>query len=402
MPDLYPFQRKGVRFLTENRRAYLADQMGLGKTVQAITAARRENVKRPCIICPASAVPNWEREWETWMGPEIPQVLSYAMLVRHGADVDPDLVVLDEAHYAKSPSAKRTRAALKLARQAVLDGGRTWLLSGTPMPNHPGELWPAVRALWPEIAKKHDCHTYQQWLRRWCKLRPTQWGWKPYAVKDGAVLREDLERIMLRRTLDEVGLELPPLRVELSRLPKTKAAEKKLAEYEDMEANEEAYVSTLRRLLGIAKVKPVANQIIRELDDGAYQQIVVLYYHTEVGKRFNERLQAAGYSVAGFDGSTGGAARQSAIDAFQEGEARVFCAQQTAAGIAINLTAANEIVLVEPSWTPDDNDQAIHRIHRIGQDNPCRARIFCLSGTLDEAVMGVIRRKMKMKREVLG
>jgi SNF2 family DNA or RNA helicase len=93
------------------------------------------------------------------------------------------------------------------------------------------------------------------------------------------------------------------------------------------------------------------------------------------------------------------ARRQEEIDGFQK-HGGIFLAQQTAAGIGITLTRAHEIVLVEPSWSPSDNDQAIKRIHRIGQDKPCRARIFLVPDSLDEAVMGTLLRKQKMLTEV--
>lgn len=387
-----------MAFLAAHDRAYLADQMGLGKSAQAIVAARQVGAALPLIVCPASATENWRREWEKWSGPGEPEITSYASLIRNGVEREPDLVVLDEAHYAKSPSAKRTRAALKLARGAKW----AWLLSGTPMPNHPGELWPPVKYLWPGIAERHGITTAHQWLTKWCKVRPTPYGPKPYAVQNGQLLRAELDKIMIRRRLEDVSLELPPLRVDLHRIPKARATARALSEYEDMESDEAAYTSTLRRVLGTVKAEPVAKQIISELEDGAYEQIVVLYYHRDVQAALAAAFDRAGVPVVGFGGDTPTTARQEAIDAFQAGQAPVFLAQQTAAGVAINLTAATEIVLLEPAWSPEDNRQAIARIHRIGQDRPCRARIFALTGTLDEAVMGTLKNKVKMQREVLG
>jgi len=206
---------------------------------------------------------------------------------------------------------------------------------------------------------------------------------------------------MLRRKLVSVGLDLPPLRMNLVRLPKDKAAVDALQEYEGMEASEAAYTSSLRRVLGGVKAPMVAKQIIEELKDRAYRKIVVLYYHKDVGRQLTRLFMAADIRLAGFDGSTPSLQRQHDIDLFQNHpDVRVFLAQQQAAGIAINLTAASEVVLIEPAWSPDENRQAIKRIHRIGQDQPCRARIFTISGTLDEAIMGTLTRKSKMQREV--
>jgi SWI/SNF-related matrix-associated actin-dependent regulator of chromatin subfamily A-like protein 1 len=394
---LHDYQEQGRDFLAGRNRAYLGDTMGLGKSAQAIAAARSVDAKRPLVICPASAVPNWHAEWAKWDGPGAVEVLSYSLLARRKPAI-PDVLILDEAHYCKSGTAQRTRAALTLAQKSEY----AWLLSGTPLPNNPLELWPPIRYLWPEIAAEVGCKTLNDWMYRFCRVRSTQYGPKPYGVRDGATLRAIVRRIMLRRTLEDVALSLPPLRVDLVRLPADQAATEAMAEYAALEADERTYSATLRRVLGMAKAPAVARQIIQELDDNAYCKIVVLYYHRDVGAAMHAAFTASGYAPVGFHGGTPQADRWQAIQTFQTtGASRVFLAQQTSAGVAINLTAANEVVLVEPAWTPDDNSQAIARIRRIGQALPCRARIFAIAGTLDSNVMTTIRAKVKMQKEIL-
>ena len=401
---LYPYQRKGVRFLRDRKRAYLADQMGLGKTVQAIIAARSlPKLRSVLVVCPAVAVLNWQRELDMWWPgtrPDI-KVISYSTLIRRPQGEPYDLVILDEAHYCKSIGAKRTRRALGEAKRAEY----AWLLSGTPMPNDPTELWAPIKYLWPEIPKKWGITTAYQWLSRFTYHRPTPYGPRPYRVRNGAELREAIRPIMLRRHLDEVGLQLPPLRVHVQRMASTPELDRALLDYANMVELttdlEDSYTSTLRRLLGEAKAPMIAERIVQELLAKEYKKIVVLYHHRDVGAELWEQLVSFG--VVGFHGGTSQVNRQNAIDAFQTNpRERVLCAQQTAAGIAINLTAASEVVLVEPAWSPDDNAQAIARIHRIGQDQPCRARIFSVAGTLDEAIMDTLARKIQMQKEVLG
>lgn len=286
-----------------------------------------------------------------------------------------------------------------MARKTLQHDGSVYLLSGTPMPNDPTELWPPVKYLWPEIAEQHECSSKRQWMHEFCRVRITPYGWKPYAVKNGAALRKSLDKIMLRRTLDDVALELPPLRVDLQRLPKSQAAENALAEYEEWEETD--YTSTIRRLLGSLKAPIIVRQLVEELSNGAYEKLVVFYHHKDVGYTVDKAFEDAGFSVAGFGGDASSTEREEQIQRFQANDdVRVFVGQQTAAGIGVNLTAANEVVLLEPAWTPSDNEQALKRIHRIGQDKPCRVRIFALSGTIDEAIMGTIRNKVKMQKEV--
>jgi SWI/SNF-related matrix-associated actin-dependent regulator 1 of chromatin subfamily A len=397
MPDLYPYQMTGRDFLTAHTRAYLADEMGLGKSGQALTAVPEGLVT---IVAPAAVVPNWSAEWLKWNGADRlpPAIVSYDRALIHGVPKG-DVLICDEAHYLKSPGAKRTRAVLKAAR----DFGKVMLLSGTPMPNHPGELWAPIKALWPHLLEPFGFKRHAEWLEHFCLLRPTPFGPKPYGVRNGKVLRMMLQTFMLRRKLAEVGLDLPPLRVTTQYLPVSAATGALLAQYVAYEHGaEEAYTSTLRRLLGAAKASPVARQIVEELTDGAYQAIVVMYHHRDVGDHLRAAFATANLPVAGYGGEADAATRAEQVRRFQAGEARVFLAQQTAAGVGINLTAATEIVLVEPAWSPDDNFQAIKRIHRIGQDQPCRARIFVLTGTLDEAIMGTIANKLTMQQEVFS
>lgn len=310
--------------------------------------------------------------------------------------IGPPLLILDEAHYCKTVNALRTTAALGMARRS----NRTWLLSGTPMPNDPRELWSVVKHLWPEIAQGFGITNQFQWMDRWCVWSQGEHGYRVWGLKPAArtQLIPALRRVMLRRKLTDVAIELPPLRTTVEWLPRNP---KLAAELEALGAKPDEYISTVRRVLGSYKVGPIANQIIAEVKHGVHQT-VVMYHHHATRDALRLAFDMAGIPVTGFDGSANAQTRQKAIDLFQNGGARIFLAQQTAAGIGITLTAASDIVLVEPSWSPEDNLQAIKRIHRIGQDKPCRARLFAVPGSVDAAIMESVARKMKMIGEVIG
>lgn len=387
MPKLLPYQEVGVRFLADRPRAYLADKMGMGKSAQAIRGAVEVGVRKPVVVCPAIAVPNWRREWEKWDGPHPDKlkVLSYNAAVNYGIPSG-DLVIVDEAHYCKTPSALRTKRVLAAAARTE----RSWLLSGTPMPNHPGELWPPIKYLWPELT---SCKTAEQWQSEYCKVRRTAWGMKPYGVRNGSELRELLSKILLRRE-PEPGM-LPPLRIHLSYLNRRSLPPVSMEEMSQTE-----YEASARRILGVAKAPLISNVVVEELKDKQYDQVVVVYYHKDVAQIFEEQFRAAGVTFCRVGGDTPSTARQRHIDAFQARDVQVFLGQQTTMGVAINLTAAAEIVIAEPDWVPDVNAQTIKRIHRIGQDKPCRARIFAVAETIDEDIMDTIFRKVEMQTEV--
>ena len=389
---LYPYQLDGVAFLRSRRRAYLADEMGLGKTVQAIVASQAIQPDETVVVCPASVVENWKREWREWGGVGALDVVSYASLIRHPRN-GADLCILDEAHYCKTPQAKRTRTALKLAQ----DSKRAWLLSGTPMPNNPTELYAPFRALWPEAFP--GLNTKHKWLDYFCHWDQTDYGPRVWGNKDAVrtYLKPALKKIMLRRRLDEIALELPPLRITTQYLPKDPRLASRLEEL-GVEGDLE-HMSTLRRVLGEYKAPLVAEALSDEVGQA---DLVVLYHHRATGEELRLGLLQActrnSKFVWGFDGSTSQRDRQQNIDGFQK-HGGVFLAQQGAAGVGITLTRAHEIVLAEPSWSPSENAQAIKRIHRIGQEHPCRARIFAVPDSLDEAITKTLTRKTNMIAE---
>lgn len=394
--NLYPYQERGALFLQQHTRAYLADEMGLGKTVQAIVAARAVEPELTLVVCPASVVENWRREWETWQGPGSLEVVSYSKLIRQTitADMLFDLVILDEAHYCKTPSAKRTMAALAVAKRAP----RAWLLSGTPIPNDIRELYPVFRHLFPE--KFPTLTSAFKWMDHFTIWSDSDYGYRVWANK--ATVKSEmlpaLRSIMFRRRLEDIALELPPLRITTQYLDKDSTLAEEL-EALGAQPDDEEHMSTLRRILGEYKAPRVAQILLEEINEG--RDMVILYHHRATGEALAVALGNNDHGpLWGFDGSTPSPQRQKEIDGFQR-EGGVFLAQQGAAGTGITLTRASEIVLVEPSWSPSDNEQAIKRIHRIGQEQPCRARIFAVPDSLDEALMATLVRKTAMVEEVL-
>lgn len=390
---LFPYQKAGVAWLTKKGRAYLADEMGLGKTVQALMAGAALGVplSHTLVVCPASAVENWRHECLMWCGEEA-KIQSYDNLRLHGPIIHPELLIVDEAHYVKNPKAKRTQAVMEVGRRTRY----CFMLSGTPMPNDAGELFVPLQLLRPDIIPWE----YWGFFRHFNKTYQTPYGPRAYALRNREELGELIRQVMLRRSLGQVALDLPPLRIDLHRLPRAdKIAREDIEEavenYRAEENRADTNGSRLRRLLGGIKGPMIASLISEELAADEYQQVVVMAYHHDTLNLFRERL--AKFGVAGFDGSTPQAHREAEIERFnQNPENRVFVAQQGAAGVAINLQAAHEIVLAEPDWNADANRQAIKRLHRIGQTEPVRARVFAVSGSLDEGIMEAIVKKARM------
>ena len=157
--ELLPYQKAGVAYATRAKRSFIADQMGLGKTIQAICSVEHASVTAKTypavVVCPPSLVLNWKTEWNKWL-PErrvatvtnrknFPDKGSYDVLVVGYSNIthwEKQLLnhasyIFDESHYAKSPAAKRTKSAIKIAKTA--GDGLVLCLTGTPVTNRPNE-----------------------------------------------------------------------------------------------------------------------------------------------------------------------------------------------------------------------------------------------------------------------
>ena len=422
---LFPYQAEGAVFLGKRKAALLADGMGLGKSAQAIVACEAIEAKKVVVICPAIAVPMWVREFPKWATSKAitPYVVSYDKVSRR-ADIrdaiermQPDVMILDEAHYLKERTSKRTKT---LYGQWCRGDGlvscakRVWLMTGTPAPNDVSELYPHLRAFWPE--KLPGQANYNDFLNQYCVTIATLYGQKVIGNKNIKELRAVLKDVMLRRRAEDVLTELPPIMWEDTVLEPVEATEE-LDRLEDSEEIEElkqlltsleddeelpdtVAMATMRRLTGLAKAPAIAGMIVDELEGKQYEKVIVFAYHRDVIARLADELHD--YGTAVITGQTAQSSRAAAIDRFQtDPTCRVFIGQVTACATAVTLHAANHVIFAEADWTPSTNVQAAKRAHRIGQTKPVIVRMIGLAGSIDEAITAVLARKSRLLSEVL-
>lgn len=393
MKTLFPYQRAGAEWLAARPRAYLGDDMGLGKSAQAIVAADAALAEHVCVICPASVRANWEREIEMWsLGLWTYEVLSYDAAVRRGLPAA-DTYILDEAHYLKSASAKRTKRCLG-PDSPLRNAARVWALSGTPAPNHVGELH-----TWLSFFGAHEGRSYRAFLDRYTNWMMTDYGPKVWGNKREAMpeLKARVDTVMLRRLKADVAGDLPAVRWgDISLASRVGHSANLVANHiliSDTLPSEDEHIASLRRAVGDAKAEALGDFIADELE-GNGEKIVVFAWHQSVLNALEAEL--ARFGVARIDGSTPTAKRQGIVDRFQgDAGCRVFLGQIVAAGTGITLTAASSLIFAEMSWTPGDNAQAAMRVHRIGQMQPVLIRTATLRGSIDEAVNAVLARKTR-------
>ena len=447
----FPTQITGALFLESRKYALLADQPRVGKTGAAIMASDMALDATTLVVTTASGRPVWERGFRAWSKlPRRTQVLAGDALDANADTVivgwpqvaKPAVraallrrpwarVILDESHYAKNFEAKRTEAVYGtperdgeglFSRTAITgSAGGVWCLTGTPLPNSPADLYPMMRALCPErlsagygSADTPDVTKAGDFLHRYCVVRMKKIGrgFRKIPVVIGGrnldELNARLDGFWMRRTQADVGIrepihELMPLAVPprvRRALDAESEAGKILAAAESGSTREmEMHLGPLRRITGELKAPLIVKALEDEFECGL-DKIVVMAWHRETMRILAEGLQK--YGVVGIDGSTPAKDRATAEDRFRDPAGpRVFIGQIQAAGEAIDLSAASELIFAETSFVPKDMAQASLRVTNLTANRLCRVRVAVLEGSIDEASQQILMRKWTAIREVL-
>lgn len=429
MPELFPYQEEGRDFLRAHPRGGLFDEMGLGKSAQAIAAIDALGLTRGVIVCPASVRGVWlgeikkfsdrprkvlkglkSEDLKLWLrGRTDILVTSYEMATKWKKELSLDLrdfTIFDESHALKNAGAQRTRAALSHQCDGAYGyakwGAYTWMLSGTPMANDPSDIWTWLRYC------QATRLTLRQFADRYFTVRTGSFN-ANYSPRKETLpeLKTLIREHSLRRTKEQVGLEIPPIWITTQVIEgDTREVTALLAEHPGLDEAvmdavnkgglkflEAGHMATLRRLVGEAKAPVFAKQLVDEIE-GGLEKVVVFFAHTKALNIFAQALKDSGIGHAKIDGSVGAAQRDEAIERFQtDPDCKVFLGNIVAAGTGLTLTAAAEIVMLESSWVPADNAQALMRVHRIGQSRNVHARFISLANSIDEDVSRAVSRK---------
>lgn len=311
-------------------------------------------VLNPEILTPdnwAPRTPPDERSWIAWL-----------------AALGPRLVVADEAHLYANPSSQRTRGLRWLARRVP----RCVLLTGTPLPNKPENLWSLLNLLWPrEYPSKWDfCSLYTT-------PRRTPWGWQFKGARNLDLLHAELQGRMLRRRKADVLADLPAVRYSVvpldCDLDEYRRAERDVIAWlsvRDPEAGrrarraaELARINALTQLAARLKLDSVV-EWVRQFLDSTGRKLLLGAVHYEVTGRLMRALKRDGAVLV--DGTLSQKQKDAAFDRFNRApEARVAVCNIHAAGTGWSCTSASDAVLVELPWRPADVTQFAGRIHGV-------------------------------------
>lgn len=420
---LEPFQVVGRDFLASRFHALLADEAGIGKTIQSLHAASAVGAESILVTCPASVRTNWHEHAEAHYANDVlaPRfdVISYngasnpAVLSTLAPKYD--VWIGDECHLMKGLGSRRCQALFGdktpvrgegLARRAKYK----WALSGTVAPNYrPVELYPLLKALHTAFAG----YTFDTYTREFCGAF---WEAGRGLNTKGATSVEKLSSLLSSFMLRRLKVEVFPGRKEPLevRIPVDLTAEDLAAVTAETDAiggrecrlspsidkfSAMGDTSKLLRLLGEAKANAAAFFIQDKLEGGV-KKMVVFAYHKEVIKRLQNALHLSGYAPVIYAGGMSDGAKDKAKRTFMEGEkCRVFIGQRDAAGTGINglQTVCDTIVDVEPGWTPGYKSQRIDRLDRMGQKSDIVTvyQIYARK-TLDVVVCSTSDRKVRV------
>lgn len=436
--ELRGYQRRGLDYLCflrdQGLNGILADDMGLGKSIQAIALLLREKENDrggpTLLVAPTSVVYNWEQEFSRF-APELKililhgsdrrnqyeaiddadvVVTSYALLRRDFAVLRArrfHYVILDEAQMIKNPRSQSAKSACGLQANHRL------CLTGTPIENNLFEFWSLFNFLMPGYLGSE-----RQFRERYAKTDV------PERIEQ---LRKKTQPFILRRLKQEVAPDLPP-RSDMVSFCELGAEQRRFYDHLLSQVRREV-ISTVDRV-GLAKSRfnvlegllrlrqaccdpqlvstsepavPSAKvdhlmDLVREIASEGHR-ILVFSQFVKVLRILSKRLEEEGIAFEYLDGGTKD--RMERVERFNQGTAPVFLISLKAGGTGLNLTGADYVVLFDPWWNPAVEEQATDRAHRIGQTRHVFSYKLIAKDTVEEKVLALQARKRHLAKNVL-
>lgn len=440
--DEYPHQLSAV--LTALRRmrgrALLADEVGLGKTIEAGIILKellmRGLARKVLILVPASLTLQWQQEMETkfneeftvagngddWEGDRIIASIDLAKRPDHAAEIAAqawDLLIVDEAHRLRNRASQAWKFVNAIKRKYIL------LLTATPVHNELSELYSLVTLLKPGLLK-----TYRAFRERYIDsgdpLKPRNW----------AELKGLLSEVMIRNRRASVSVKFPP-RTAYTYEVKLSDEERRLYDavsalgwsqrnsatdllalgllQREVCSSAAAVSATLRRLseqpeqrwpvselASLAASAKTASKVdaVCRIVEKAQDKVIVFTEFIESQRLITEGLRARGVQVVEFKGSMTAAEKNRAVQEFQA-DAQVLVSTESG-GEGRNLQFCNVMINYDLPWNPMLIEQRIGRIHRLGQTREVFVFNLAAKGTIESYILDLLTNKIRMFELVVG
>lgn len=408
-------------------RSLVALDMGLGKSLISLIVAQRNNLFPMIVVCPASLKWNWQAECTKHLGirsrilegtkpppvhgfrwiPPI-TIVNYDILhhwFNHLIDLDPKLIVLDEVHYCADVRTKRTKTVNSLCKRMENILG----LSGTPLVNRPIEMFTILNILRPDVFPSRWKYAF-----RYCDGKKGYYGWDFKGASNISELHSKLtEHLMVRRLKIDVLKDLPSKQRIVLPMPITNAKEYGEAQRDFIgwlrktapekvtrarKAQSLTKLSHLKRLAAAGKMKASMEWVDSFLSESD-GKLLLFAVHKSIIKELKDRYKRICVVI---DGLVTGKDRQLSVEKFQKNKTiRILIGNIKAAGVGLNLTAANTVAFAELAWHPGAHVQCEDRAWRIGTTQSVTVYYLVGYGTLESDLVELIQTKAQVLNAVL-
>jgi superfamily II DNA or RNA helicase len=432
-------------------RVLLADEVGLGKTIEAGMVLKeyilRGMAERVLILCPASLVGQWRDEMAAkfgidcatshdslsrsdpaafWAQPRVIASIAVARRKDHAevlADVNYDVVVVDEAHHLRDQTSASYRLVNSLRKRFLL------LLSATPVQNSLLELYNLLTLLQPGIFK-----TQKEFRAAYMVAG------KPREPANRDKLRDLMRGVMVRNTRALAALRMPrrhasTLRAtpeaaeagcydELTVLVRAMAASSSSGEHRlslqhllaaagsspaasaaaiarmaERNPKDKRWSALLDRVRAIASGAKEA-ALSRLLAQNPAEKKLVFVHNRDSMTHLANQLTQRKMPFALFSGDMSGPRKDAAVEAFRDQVPVLLCTES--GGEGRNLQFCNTLINFDIPWNPMAIEQRIGRIDRIGQTREVFIFNLVTAGTIEDAVLRILDEKINMFELVVG
>lgn len=403
---LYPHQEQSKQFLLDTKRAILADQPRVGKTLPTAAAALEH--LPALIVCPAIAKTVWEAAFNKLSDATVRVVngkndamkttqhqvviINYDLL-QYFNNAGYQTLVLDECHRIKNPMAKRTKSATLLMKQI----DRVYALSGTPIPNRPVELWPILHGLGIYRGGWYD------FAARYAKMWKAPWGLDVSGSSNIPELKAMMKPHVMRRKKEDVFKDYQDPQVSLITFDLPNDKREQEFDADALVANPNALLAfeglaEIMKEAGMRKVDAAAEFIDDLLNAG--EPVVVFAHHKDVVGKLCDELRV--HKPVTVVGDTPRAQRDKAIESFQTGKTKCIVGNIAAMSEGVDLSAADTIVFVECTWSTSALEQASSRVENIAKHG-VKPMIYILTirASLDHTVLQKCLQKQNIINQII-
>lgn len=415
---LCDYQAIGFNFGNTVKECLIADNMGLGKTIQAICIARTFD-KRTLVIAPATLKWNWEKELRKFLGQDFTDyqiitkgkdkilnkqftIISYGLMVSKAKElqrIDFDVALVDESHFLKNRTSKRYKAV----RKVIVDFEYIILISGTPMLNYPVELFTQLN-----LIAHQEFPKYWDFVENYCHPVIGEYGYDVNGSSNLGELRTRIAPYIIRRKKSEVDKELPKkiredVIIELSPeiLQEYNDAEREFVEWHMEHPDEPSRVGMAR----VHKLKQIANkekekrltQMVDELTGNGERVVAFSQYKTFIN-RFESNRERKIYKITG---DVPQERRIFVVEQFEHEKPNLLFGTTTCMGYGLNLQIASYCIFVDLLWTPLLHRQCEDRLHRKGQKKTVIIYRLIAKDTIDENIAERLTAKEAVIKQII-